>query len=230
MTFLLDPAFWARWLGIVVIDLTLAGDNALVIALAVRTLPPRQQFLGRLWGTGGAVALRVLFIAAATLLLWIPLLHLLGGLLLLWIAVKLVSQDAADEAHVRHGASLAEAVWIILIADVAMSLDNVVAVAAAARGDLLLVTFGISLSIPVVVWGSGILARLMTRAPWIVWLGGGVLGYVAGEMALRDRIVQGWLGARVAAALERPVPLVLGVALTVLGWWFDRAARRTDRG
>jgi predicted tellurium resistance membrane protein TerC len=109
-----------------------------------------------------------------------------------------------------------------------MSLDNVVAVAAAARGDLLLVTFGISLSIPVVVWGSGILARLMTRAPWIVWLGGGVLGYVAGEMALRDRIVQGWLGARVASALERPVPLVLGVALTALGWWFDRAARRTD--
>jgi len=222
MAFLLDPAFWARWLGIVVIDLTLAGDNALVIALAVRTLPPRQQFLGRLWGTGGAVALRLLFIAAATLLLWIPLLHLLGGLLLLWIAVKLVSQDATDEAHVRHGASLGEAVWIILIADVAMSLDNVVAVAAAARGDLLLVTFGISLSIPVVVWGSGILARLMTRAPWIVWLGGGVLGYVAGEMALRDRIVQGWLGARVASAL------VLGVALTALGWWFDRAARRTD--
>src|SRR5439155_25537091 len=99
-----------------------------------------------------------------------PLLHLLGGLLLLWIAAKLVRQDATDEAHVRHGASLAEAVWIILIADVAMSLDNVVAVAAAARGDLLLVTFGISLSIPVVVWGSGILARLMTRAPWIVWL------------------------------------------------------------
>src|SRR5438132_14142980 len=138
MAFLLDPVFWARWLGIVVIDLTLAGDNALVIALAVRTLPPRQQFLGRLWGTGGAVALRVLFIAAATLLLWIPLLHLLGGLLLLWIAVKLVSQDAADEAHVRHGASLAEAVWIILIADVAMSLGNVVAVAAAARRALFL--------------------------------------------------------------------------------------------
>src|SRR5207253_2770743 len=79
-------------------------------------------------------------------------------------------------------------------------------------------------------WGSGILARLMTRAPWIVWLGGGVLGYVAGEMALRDRIVQGWLGARVAAALERPVPLVLGVALTVLGWWFGRAARRPGGG
>ncbi len=203
MAFLLDPAFWTRWLGIVVIDLTLAGDNALVIALAVRTLPPRQQFLGRLWGTGGAVALRLLFIAAATVLLWVPLLHLLGGLLLLWIAVKLVSQGAADEAHVRHGASLAEAVWIILIADVAMSLDNVVAVAAAARGDLLLVTFGISLSIPVGVWG--------------------------GEMALRDRIVQGWLGARVAATLERPAPLVLGVALTALGWWFDRARRRTDR-
>src|SRR5207253_2092477 len=140
---------WWSWRTALGLALFALAGCALASPSARSDAPPRQQFLGRLWGTGGAVALRVLFIAAATLLLWIPLLHLLGGLLLLWIAVKLVSQDAADEAHVRHGASLAEAVWIILIADVAMSLDNVVAVAAAARGDLLLVTFGISLSIPV---------------------------------------------------------------------------------
>jgi len=225
MRFLSDPAFWVRWLGIVVIDLTLAGDNALVIALAVRKLPQRQQFLGRLWGTAGAVVLRVLFIAAVTVLLRIPLLHLLGGLLLVWIAVRLVRQDPADEAGVHQGASLLQAVWIIIIADMAMSLDNVVAVAAAARGDLVLVTFGISLSIPVVVWGSGILARLMTRSPWIVWLGGGILGYVAGEMVLRDPIVRAWLGADMASALGRPLPLGLGIVLAALGWRFARAAR-----
>lgn len=225
MRFLFDPEFWVRWLGIVVIDLTLAGDNALVIALAVRTLPQRQQFLGRLWGTAGAVVLRIIFIAAVTMLLRIPLLHLLGGLLLVWIAVRLVRQDPTDEADARQGASLLQAVWIIIIADMAMSLDNVVAVAAAARGDLVLVTFGISLSIPVVVWGSGILARLMTRSPWIVWLGGGILGYVAGEMVLRDPIVRAWLGVDTASALGRPLPLGLGVILAALGWRFARAAR-----
>jgi YjbE family integral membrane protein len=223
VTFLFDPALWARWLGIVVIDLTLAGDNALVIALAVRTLPRRQQLLGRLWGTAGAVALRIGFIAAVTGLLRVPLLHLLGGLLLVWIALKLVRQAAGDEAHIRQGGSLSQAVWIIIIADMAMSLDNVVAVAAAARGDLILAAFGISLSIPIVIWGSGLLARLMTRLSWIVWLGGGVLGYVAGEMALRDQLIQAWLGAHVAGGLARPLPIALGVVLVALGWWFDRS-------
>lgn len=230
MGFLVDPEFWARWLSIVVIDLTLAGDNALVIALAVRTLPRRQQFLGRIWGTLGAVIMRVLFIAAVTLLLRIPLLQLAGGLLLVWIALKLVRQETGAEEQVRrHGTSLGEAIWLIMVADIVMSLDNVLAIAAAAHGDLVLVVFGISLSLPLVVWGSGILALLMARYTWIVWLGGGILGYVAGEMILRDRIIVGRIGQELADLLERLLPIALGVLMTVIGWWFARSGAAPRR-
>jgi YjbE family integral membrane protein len=225
MAFLTDPEFWARWASIVIIDLTLAGDNALVIALAVRTLPKRQQLWGRIWGTFGAVALRLLFIAIITYLLKIPLLQFLGGLILIWIALKLIRQETGAEEHVRQGTTLLEAVWIIVVADVVMSLDNVLAVAAAAHGDLVLVVFGIALSLPLVVWGSGILARLMNRYPWIVWLGGGILGYVSGEMVLKDPIIHGWLGGA-ADALHYPLPIVLGVGITALGWWFAMGQSR----
>jgi YjbE family integral membrane protein len=226
MGFLTDPEFWARWVSIVILDLTLAGDNALVIALAVRTLPTRQQFWGRIGGSLGAVALRLLFIAIISYLLNIPLLQFVGGLLLIWIALKLVRQGAGDEhggEHVRQGTSLLEAIWIIIVADVVMSLDNVLAVAGAAHGDMVLVVFGVALSLPLVVWGSGILARLMTRYPWIVWLGGGILGYVAGEMILKDPWISGWLGAA-AEILHYPLPIILGIALTALGWWFAQGA------
>jgi YjbE family integral membrane protein len=212
------PEFWLRLATIVLIDLTLAGDNALVIALAVRRLPRRAQFYGRLWGTAGAVVLRLAFIGVATWLLALPFLPLAGGLVLVWVALKLVLTDAGGEHGVRHGTSLREAVWIIMLADAAMSLDNVLAVAAAAHGDFVLVTLGIGLSLPLVVWGSGVLATLMNRFPWIIWLGGGVLGWVAGEMILRDagRLLgaNGW-----AAAL----PAVPAVAIAALGWRAQRA-------
>jgi YjbE family integral membrane protein len=225
MEFLLDPEFWARWLSIVIIDLTLAGDNALVIALAVRTLPKRQQFWGRMWGTLGAVILRLAFIAIITILFRIPLLQFLGGLILVWIALKLIRQETGAEGHVRQGTTLWEAIWIIIVADVVMSLDNVLAVAAAARGDLVLVIFGIALSIPIVIWGSGLLARLMNRYGWIVWLGGGILGYVAGEMVLKDPLVHKWLGDGVVDTLHYALPILLGVSITVLGWWFAQGHR-----
>ena len=221
MTGLLHPEFWARLASIVVIDLSLAGDNALVIALAVRSLQPREQWRGRLWGTAAAVALRLLFITIVSALLTIPLLQLAGGLLLLWIAVKLVNPGGASEGPARPGTSLRQAIWIIVVADVTMSLDNVLAVAAAARGDLLLVTFGIALSLPLVVWGSGLLSRLMARHTWIIWVGGGVLGYVAGEMITDDPIVRSWLGAH-ADTIDDPVSLLLAIGLMALGWWLAR--------
>lgn len=215
----LHPEFWARWLSIVIIDLSLAGDNALVIALAVRTLPPREQFWGRIGGTFGAVALRLAFIAIVSQVLRIPLLQAVGGLVLIWIAVKLVRQDeGAGEGKVRHGTTLWEAIWVIIVADLIMSLDNVLAVAAAARGDLVLVVFGIGLSIPIVIWGSGLLAYLMNRFHWIVWLGGGVLGWVAGEMLVKDQIVRGWIEPW-SEVLHWAVPGVLAIALILLGWW-----------
>jgi YjbE family integral membrane protein len=223
MTFLADPEFWARLLSIVLIDLSLAGDNALVIALAVRSLPAREQWLGRMWGTVAAVALRLFFIAIVSALLTIPLLRFAGGLLLLWIAVRLVRPGGTDEGEVRHGTSLRQAVWIIVVADVTMSLDNVLAVAAAAHGDFLLVTIGIALSLPIVVWGSGFLARLMAHHAWIIWIGGGVLGYVAGEMMTDDPLVRAWLGDH-ADTIDDPLSLLLAVGLALLGWWLARGA------
>ena len=221
MTLLADPEFWARLVSIVLIDLSRAGDNALVIALAVRSLPAREQWLGRAWGTAAAVTLRLLFIAIVSALLTIPLLQFVGGLLLLWIAVRLVRPGGAGEGEVPHGASLRQAVWIIVVADVTMSLDNVLAVAAAAHGDMLLVGLGIGMSVPIVVWGSGLLAGLMNRYPWIIWAGGGLLGYVAGDMILEDPAVMGWLG-ETAQALEYPVPGSLAVVLAGVGWWLAR--------
>ncbi len=224
MAFLFNPEFWARWLGIVFINLSLSGDNALVIAMAVRTLPPRQQFFGLLGGTFGAVAFRLAFIVVVAQLLRIPFLQAVGGLVLIWIAIKLVREDGGEgEGRGRHGTTLWEAIWIIVVADLIMSLDNVLAVAAAARGDFILVAFGIGLSIPIVIFGSGILARLMNRFQWIVWLGGGVLGWVAGEMLIEDMIVRSWMGAW-ANALHRVIPGVMAVALTVLGWMLARRA------
>jgi YjbE family integral membrane protein len=226
VSFLVDPEFWARWIGIVIIDLTLAGDNALVIALAVRTLPRKQQFWGRVWGTLGAVGLRLLFIGLVTLMLTLPFLQLVGGLLLVWIAVKLVrQQDGGGEGHVRQGTTLWQAVWIIIVADLVMSLDNVLGVAAAAGGDFWLVVFGIALSLPIVVWGSGILARLMNRYGWLVWLGGGILGDVAAEMALKDAVVKRQLGHAVEW-LHPALPIALAVGITALGWWFAREPAR----
>src|SRR5213594_4509022 len=221
MTVIADPEFWLRLFSIGVLNLLLSGDNALVIALAVRALPPRKRIVGQLWGAIGAILLRLVFVAIVSVLLRVPLLQLLGGLLLLWIAVRLVRADPAGAGDVRHGASLWEAIWIIIVADVTMSLDNVLAIAAAAHGDLLLIMFGIGLSLPIVVWGAGLLARLMNRYTWIVWLGGGLLGYVAGEMILEDRAVRRTLGDA-APMLHRSVPIAIGLVVTATGWWQSR--------
>jgi YjbE family integral membrane protein len=211
----------------VILDLSLAGDNALVIAMAVRTLPPREQFLGRVGGTFGAVALRFAFIAIITQLLRIPYLQAAGGLVLVWIAVKLLRQDAGGEGQeVRHGTTLWEAIWVIIVADIIMSLDNVLAVAAASHGDLALVIFGIGLSIPIVICGAGFLAKLMNRFQWIVWLGGGILGWVAGEMVVEDKNLHAWLEP-LAGFLPWMLPAVLAAALISLGWWL---ARRAEEG
>ena len=222
--------FWFRWIQIVILDLTLAGDNALVIALAVRKLPARQQWQGRLWGTVGAVGLRIGFIAIISVLLRVPLLQGAGGLVLLWIAVKLLSQEGHGvEEHqaVRQGTTLLEAIWVIILADVIMSLDNVLAISGAAHGDMVLVVFGVGLSIPLVIWGSGLLARLMVRFWWIVDLGAAILGWVAGEMILGDRMVQGWLGGHPNLAVQRAAQGGLAILVIVIGRaWARRRGRR----
>jgi len=221
--------FWFRWIQIVILDLTLAGDNALVIALAVRKLPAKQQWQGRLWGTVGAVSLRICFIAVISVLLRIPLLQAVGGLVLLWIAVKLLSQEGhvEGEHQVRQGTTLLEAIWIIVVADVVMSLDNVLAISGAAHGDMILVIFGVGLSIPIVIWGSGLLARLMARLWWIVDIGAGILGWVAGEMILGDGVVQDWIGGHPSVMVTRAVQGILAMLVIFVGRaWARRHARR----
>ena len=226
MEFLSDPQFWWKWLSIVLIDLVLAGDNALVIALAVRSLPPKEQLYGRIFGTVGAIVLRLAFIAIVTWLLSVPYLRLVGGALLIWIAIKLVRQCSGGEESVREGASLSQAIGIIILADVVMSLDNVIAISAAARGDLVLVIFGLLLSLPLVVWGSGVLARLMNKFPLIIWIGGGVLGWVAVKMMLDDPVTPEWLGPSLTEALHWIAPIVAGGAIAAMGWWFARGTAR----
>jgi YjbE family integral membrane protein len=218
----MDLDFWVGVLKIVLIDLALAGDNALVIALAVRSLPARQQLLGRIWGTAGAVGLRLLFIFIVTYLLGVPLLQLVGGVLLVWIALKLVLQSDSHEGDsVKAGTTLLGAIWIIIVADVIMSLDNVIGVAGAAEGDMMLVVFGIGLSIPIVVWGSGILARLMNRYPWIILVAGGVLGEVAGKMILHDHFITSRFG-EANEAVEAAVRIGLALAIVLVGWLVTR--------
>jgi YjbE family integral membrane protein len=213
----LDADFWARLLGIGVLNLILSGDNAVVIALAVRMLPRRERMVGLVGGTFGAVAARLVFAAVAIQLFHLPLVKLIGGGLLLWIAIRLVQGGEADaERPARHGANVREAVGIIIIADVVMSLDNVLAVVAAARGDLFLVVLGVALSIPIVMWGSGLLASWMGRFPWIVWLGGGALGWVAGEMIAEEELLHPFVPATAAPSWIFPACLALFV--TALGW------------
>ncbi|MBN9062932.1 MAG: hypothetical protein BGP06_17310 [Rhizobiales bacterium 65-9] len=173
-------------LQIVWIDLLLSGDNAVVIALACRNLPAHQRRLGILLGTGAAIGLRILFAAIIIYLLQVPLLKLVGGLLLLWIAVKLIAGE--DDAHgdIAASDSLWSAVRTIAIADAVMSLDNVLAVSAAAHGNLWLFIFGIVLSIPLIVFGSAVVLNLLTRFPILVWAGAALLGWIAGQMITED--------------------------------------------
>ena len=179
--------FWLSVLQIIAIDILLGGDNAVVIALACRRLPEQQRNQGILWGVFGAIALRLLLIFFALQLLMLPFLKLAGAVLLVWIGIKLlqpepdVHSDAVDAPQHLFGA-----IKTIVIADAVMSVDNVIAVAGAANGDMLLVTFGILVSIPIIVWGSKLVLMLMDRFPVIITLGGALLGWIAGKMLVTD--------------------------------------------
>jgi YjbE family integral membrane protein len=220
----IDAEFFLRALGIVAIDLTVAGDNALVIALAVRSLPAHQQRSARLWGAGGAVALRVLCIFVASYLLRLPLLQAAGGLALIWLAISLVRQHPGEGGDHQSATSWWGAIWMIVVADAAMSIDNVLAVVAAAHGNFPLALFGVALSIPVVVWGSGLVAWLLGRYPWIVAVGGAILGYVAGEMIVADDFLERVVNPDRAVRIG--LPLVLAAVVAVIGWRAGRPARR----
>ncbi|WP_029003943.1 TerC family protein [Azorhizobium doebereinerae] len=181
-----SPTFWLSLLQIIWIDLLLSGDNAVVIALACRSLPPGQRRWGILLGAGAAVGLRIVFALAISYLLGVPLLKIAGGLLLLWIAVKLVLTEEESAHTIAAADSLWRAVRTIAIADAVMSLDNVVAIAAASRGHPELFIFGLLLTIPLIVAGSQLVLALLQRLPALVWAGAALLGFIAGEMLVSD--------------------------------------------
>ena len=222
----LTAHFWLAVGQIIMIDILLGGDNAVVIALACRRLPPAQRTKGIIWGTVGAIGLRVILIAFALALLQIPFLKLVGALLLLWIGVKLIAPDDEDDhANIESSDKLWAAVKTVIVADLVMSVDNVIAIAGAAQGageqhQLTLVIFGLLVSIPIIVWGSTLVLKLMDRFPIIILLGGMLLGWIAGTMAHSDPALTAYIpqdrawhyGMGVAGAL-----LVLAI-----GKWVQR--------
>jgi YjbE family integral membrane protein len=221
---------------IILIDILLGGDNAIVIALACRHLPEKTRFKGILWGTVGAIAIRIVLIAFAVTLLDLPFLKIIGGLLLLWIGAKLLVEEDEAHDHISGSDRLISAIKTIIIADLVMSVDNVIAVASAAEQandehKLILVVFGILISIPIVVWGSSIVLKLMDRVPAIVTLGAGLLGYLGGSMIVTDVAIHAELAEHLPymhlsleqVSLHLSVPGCLGAfGVIIVGWWVNR--------
>jgi YjbE family integral membrane protein len=223
---------WGAVIQIVVIDILLGGDNAVVIALACRKLPPAQRIQGVLWGTAGAIVLRVALIAFAVVLLDVPLLKFAGGLLLLWIGVRLLAPAHDVHENIKPADKLLAAIKTIVVADAVMSLDNVIAIAGAAeaadpRHRVALVLFGLIVSIPLIVWGSTLVLKLLDRFPVIVTLGAALLGWIAGGLIINDPAGDRWplldspgaeYGARIAGV----------VLVVVAGYAIKRRSRQRD--
>ena len=214
-----NPQFWVAVLQIIAIDIVLGGDNAVVIALACRRLPEKQRNLGIFWGVFGAIGLRVVLIFFALSLLAVPFLKIIAALLLLWIGIKLLQPEPDSSGHqIDASTTLAGAIKTIIIADAVMSLDNVIAIAGAAKDSIGLVIFGLVISVPIIVWGSKLVMKLMDRFPIVIVMGAGLLGWIAGDMSVTDAITREWVNAN-AAFLHWLAPAG-GVLLVVgIGKW-----------
>lgn len=225
----LGPTFWRGLVEIIFINIILSGDNAVVIAMAVRSLAPRQRQWGIILGTAGAVILRIILTFVAAKLLEISFVKLAGGLLILWIAFKLIIPEAEAE-DVKEVSGLRQAIITILMADLVMSLDNVLGVAGAARGDLLLLLVGLATSIPIVVFASNIITRLMDRFPVIVLIGAAILGRVAAEMIMSDPWTVRAMGGHPSKILDYAVQFVLAVGVVVAAkLWVRHKHRRAPK-
>src|SRR5215470_76713 len=211
---LITSQFWLGLLAIIWVNIILSGDNAVVIALAARSLPEKQQKLAIFWGAAAAVVLRIILTVVAVELLKLPYLKLIGGALLFWIAIKLLVPEDDDGDDVAGSSHLIGAIKTILIADLVMSLDNVIAVAAVAKGSFVLLVLGLVISIPLVVYGATMLMKLMERYPVIITVGAALIGYVAGEMLVTDPVVIGWFTQNAHAMIDFEL-------LTVLGYKFE---------
>ena len=237
---MLQLTFWVAVGQIIWINILLSGDNAVVIALACRSLPAKQRFWGILLGAGAAVLLRIFFTVIIAQIMGIPFLKLVGGLLLLWIAVKLiVPTDEHGEDSVKAGDTLWRAVWLVTVADIVMSLDNVIAIAAAAetasmRVDManalaiktVLIVFGLATSVPLIIAGSALLMKVMEKFPILVWAGAALLGWVAGEIIVKDAAVVGYLGQDLVDKIHLWAAAVGAIFVVALGWTIRRAKHK----
>lgn len=216
---LMTTQFWVDVLKIIMIDVLLSGDNAVVIALACRNLPEAQRKQGVMYGVLGAIGLRVTLTFFAVGLLSLPYLKLVGALMLLWIGIKLIlpEDDEHAEGNIKANTHLWGAVKTIIVADFIMSLDNVLGVAAAAHGNTMLLVFGLLVSIPLIAWSSQLVLKLIDRFPVIIYLGGGLLGYVAGEMLVSDATLHGALEA--LPWMHGVLPVVTALTVVMVGKW-----------
>ena len=217
--------FLVALMQIMMVNIVLSGDNAVVIALAARNLPAKQQKMAILWGSGGAIVLRVILTVAAVALLQIPFLQFAGAVLLIWIAVKLLIEEDESEGHHHAHDNLLGAVKTILVADVVMSLDNTLAIAGVAKGDWTLLISGLVLSIPLIVFGSTLIMKMIERFPVIVYIGAGLIAYTAGEMIDSDAAVQPYLPHVFHGTPYLGILLVAGVI--AYGWWYNNTRGRT---
>jgi len=217
-----DPLFWTALLKIIGVNIILSGDNAVVIALAARSLPPKQQKQAIFWGAGAAIILRILLTLFAVALLALPWLKLVGSVLLIWIGVKLLIPED-DDPGITASDNLIIAIRTILIADLVMSLDNVIAVAAAAGGSTVLLVLGLAISIPLVIFGATLLVKIMDRFPIIVIIGAGLIGFVAGEMAWEDGALSA-LTSPYPASMKYVSAAICAIFVVVLGQWLAKRA------
>jgi YjbE family integral membrane protein len=215
---LLTPESWAALLKIIGINIVLSGDNAVVIALACRSLPENQRKMGVLFGSGGAIVLRIILTFFAVYLMNLPYLKIIGALLLFWIGIKLILPEDGHGDDISGNDNLMAAVRTIIIADFVMSLDNVIGVAAAANGSIPLIVIGLLISIPIIVFGSTLIMKVMDRFPIIITIGGGLLGYVAGEMAVTDSAIAAWIEHH-APYLHTWLPILGAVFVVAVGKW-----------
>jgi len=223
----MDMGFLVSLMQIMMVNIVLSGDNAVVIALAARNLPPKNQKVAILLGCGGALLLRILLSVAAVEVLKIPFLQFLGALLLVWIAIKLLVENTEDTEPHHARKNLFGAAKTIIIADVIMSLDNTLAIAGVAKGDQMLVIIGLALSVPLVVFGSTIIMELMDRFPVIVYIGAGLIAWTSGAMIDGDKAVQTYLPN---VFLVTPyLAIVLTIGVIAYGWWYNKKKRRTPR-
>ncbi len=216
-----SPELWIALVQIILINIVLSGDNAVVIALASRSLPPEQQKKAIIFGSVGAIVLRIVLTFFAVYLLQLPYLKLVGAALLLWIGIGLLKGDD-DDAELEGHSGLFAAIKTIVIADLVMSLDNVIGVAAAAKGSVFLLVVGLAVSIPLIIYGSTLILKLMERFPSIITVGAALLGWVAGEMAVSDPAITGWMAGQNAVHLATPI--VCAVLVVAVGKWLQSKA------